>query len=165
MWIAEKDGTREYRLPRQQRPAPANPNAVSLRIAAATASCPSARSAVDGNPDARWVCGPQDAREWFLVDLGQPADGVSAVRYAMGESYREFPRALVVETSLDGETWDPARTGDVIAETIEGTLADPLMAPATLTFPPRRARYVRLRQTGKDEVNWALPELAVLAIG
>jgi len=69
----------------------------------------------------------------------------------------------VVETSLDGETWDPARTGDVITATIEGALADPLRAPATLPFTPRRARYVRLRQTEKDTVVWALPELAILS--
>jgi hypothetical protein len=37
------------------------------------------------------------------------------------------------------------------------------MASTTLPFAPRRARFVRLRQTGKDDENWALPELAVLA--
>jgi hypothetical protein len=69
---------------------------------------------------------------------------------------------LVIETSLDGEAWEPAWNGDVIAATIEGSLRDPLMAPTTVPFVPRRARYVRLRQTGMDEVNWVLPELAVL---
>jgi hypothetical protein len=39
------------------------------------------------------------------------------------------------------------------------------MAPTTLPFAPRRARYVRLRQTGKDAVNWSLPELTILAGG
>ena len=39
------------------------------------------------------------------------------------------------------------------------------MAPTTIPFPPRRARYVRLRQRGKDEVNWVLPELSVLSGG
>ncbi len=67
----------------------------------------------------------------------------------MGESYRDFPRVLVVETSLDGQAWEAAWDGDVIAPTIEGSLAEPLLAPATIPFSPRRARYVRLRQTGR----------------
>jgi hypothetical protein len=104
-------------------------------------------------------------REWFVADLGASIAGVSAVRYAMGEWYREFPRMLVVETSIDGHTWDPAWHGDVIAPIIEGSLLDPLTAPATVPFAPRGARYVRLRQTGKDVVNWALPELSILAGG
>ena len=82
----------------------------------------------------------------------------------LGESYRWFPRALVIETSLDGQAWEAAWDGDVVAPTIEGSLMEPLTAPATMRFAPRRARYVRLRQTGKDsDVNWALAELAVLA--
>ena len=81
----------------------------------------------------------------------------------MGKAYREFPRLLAVETSIDGDSWAPASERDVVAAAIEGALADPLMAPATVAFSPRSARYVRLRQTGKDDVNWVLPELAVLA--
>ena len=61
--------------------------------------------------------------EWFQADLGAAADRVSAVRYSLGESYRDFPRALVVETSVDGQAWEPAWDGDVIAPTIEGSLA------------------------------------------
>ena len=34
-----------------------------------------------------------------------------------------------------------------------------------LSRASRRARYVRLRQTGKDMVGWALPELSILAGG
>jgi len=134
-------------------------------IVRASASCPSAESAIDGDPGTRWVCGPQRGSEWFVADLGAPVAGVGAVRYTMGESYRDFPRDLVIETSVDGEGWEPAWNGDVIAPTIEGSLLDPLMAPTTVRFAPRRARFVRLRQTGKDEVNWALPELSVLASG
>ena len=91
---------------------------------------------------------------------------MAAIRYTMGESYREFPRVLVVETSVDGETWEPAWDGNVVAATIECALIDPLRAPATVPFARRPARYVRLRQTGADrDVVWALPELEILAGG
>ena len=160
---AERGGLRQYRLPRRPSPRLAPVPTDVVRISSATASCAFAQAAVDGNPRSRWVCGPQRGVEWFLVDLGAPVERVSAVRYTMGDSYREFPRVLVVETSLDGESWEAGWNGDVIGPAIEGSLRDPLMASTTLPFAPRLARYVRLRQTGKDEVNWALPELAVLA--
>ncbi|HEV8394527.1 MAG TPA: discoidin domain-containing protein [Vicinamibacterales bacterium] len=163
--VAERGGTRQYKLPRQPGAAAAYAIVAELPFAAATGSCPGAASAIDGDPGTRWVCGPQNGGEWFIADLGAPADRVAAVRYTMGEWYGEFPRDLVIETSVDGEAWEPAWDGDVIAPTIEGSLADPLMAPTTLPFAPRRARYVRLRQTGKDAVNWSLPELTILAGG
>jgi hypothetical protein len=160
---ADRAGTRQYRLPRRPSPRLAPVHAEAVHISQVTASCPSAGAAVDGDPNSRWVCGPQSGGEWFMVDLGVPMERVSAVRYAMGESYREFPRVLVAETSVDGESWEPGWNGDVIAPAIEGGLRDPRMASTTLPFAPRRARFVRLRQTGKDDENWALPELAVLA--
>ena len=164
--IAERNGVRQYRLPRHSKPARSPAILATLRIAQATASCASPEAALDGNPATRWVCGPQSGIEWFMADLGTVADRVAAVRYTMGESYREFPRVLVIDTSIDGQAWEPARDGDVIAPTIEGSLMDPLMAPTTVSFSPRRARYVRLRQTGQDqETAWALPELAILSGG
>jgi hypothetical protein len=164
--VAEGNGARQYRLPR--RPAPARSYAIAgaVRIARATASCPLPEAAVDGNPATRWVCGPQSGKEWFVADLGAVSDRVSAIRYTMGESYREFPRVLVIETSLDGDTWEPAWDRDVIAATIAGALLDPRAAPTTVPFAPRPARYVRLRQTGQDNnVVWAMPELEILAGG
>ena len=162
--LSERFGAREYRLPRLSRAAPAVATVAARPIAQVSASCPAAEAAVDGNTATQWEC-QQHGHEWFVADLGAPVENVGAVRYTMGQSYREFPRDLTVETSVDGETWELGRTGDVIAVTIEGTLLDPLMAPTTVSFPPRRARFVRLRQTGKDEVNWAVPELAILAGG
>jgi len=164
--IGDRHGILQYRLPRQTA-ARAHATAGPLRIASVTGSCgESAAAAIDGRLDTRWACGPQRGVEWFQADLGAPADNVAAVRYTMGESYRDFPRVLVVETSLDGQAWEAAWDGDVIAPTIEGTLAEPLLASATIPFSPRRARYVRLRQTGADDqVVWALPELAILSGG
>jgi len=165
--IGDRNGILQYRLPRRPPAARVPAKAAPVRIAGVTASCPvNVMSAIDGTLDTRWVCGPQRGTEWFQADLGAAADHVTAVRYLLGDSYREFPRALVIETSLDGQAWEAAWDGDVVALTIEGSLKEPLTAPATIPFSPRRARYVRLRQTGKDgEVHWALPELAILAAG
>lgn len=164
--VAEGNGARQYRLPRRAGPARSYTISAPVRIARATASCQMPEAALDGNLATRWVCGPQSGKEWFVADLGAVSDRVSAIRYTMGESYREFPRVLVVDTSVDGQVWEPAWDGDVIAATIEGALLDPLTAPTTVPFAPRPARYVRLRQTGQDsDVVWAMPELEVLAGG
>jgi hypothetical protein len=163
--VGDRAGVLQYRLPRLPRPAAVHAAAAPVPIVTASGSCAGTESkALDGNLDTRWVCGPQRGQEWFVADLGMPSDNVTAVRYMLGQHYREFPRVLVVDTSLDGVTWDAAWNGDVIAATIEGSLEEPLTAPATVWFPPRRARYIRLRQTGRDEeIHWSLPELAVLA--
>ena len=165
--IGDRNGILQYRLPRQT---PARHGTRVRRRCGLRAPPPRVppapqRPSTAGSTRAGHV-GRRTATEWFQADLGAPADRVAAVRYTLGESYRDFPRALVVETSLDGQAWEPAWDGDVIAPTIEGSLVDPLRAPATIPFAPRRARYVRLRQTGKDsQVTWALPELAILGRG
>jgi hypothetical protein len=163
--VAEGNGARQYRLPRRTGPPRAYAIKAPVRIARATGSCPTPEAAIDGNLATRWVCGPQSGKEWFIAELGAVSSSVSAVRFTMGESYREFPRVLVVETSLDGQTWEPAWDRDVIAATIEGALLDPRTAPTTVPFAPRPARYVRLRQTGQDPPVWAMPELEILAGG
>jgi hypothetical protein len=166
MVVAEGNGARQYRLPRRTGPAQSYSLTAAVRIARATASCPMPEAAIDGNITTLWVCSPQSGKEWFIADLGTVSDRVSAIRYTMGEWYRQFPRVLVVETSLDGQMWEPAWNRDVIAATIEGALLDPRAAPTTVPFAPRPARYVRLRQTGQDhDVAWTMPELEILAGG
>jgi hypothetical protein len=152
----------EYRLPRRPRPAGVSAQAETrLRIARVTSSClsVSASLAIDHNLDTRWVCGPQSGHESFEADLGAPFE-VTSVRYALGRYIGDFPRDLVIETSVDGETWEPAWSGDVVAPSIEGHLADPLVGTTTLRFASRTARQVRLRQVGHDDrANWSIAEL------
>jgi hypothetical protein len=166
--VGDRNGILQYRLPRQAARAKAPAIGAPRRIVSVTSSCPGgpAAAAIDGRLDTSWVCGPQAGAEWFQADLGTAAGDVAAVRYVLGQWYRNFPRTLVIETSVDGQVWDAAWNGDVIAPTIEGSLIDPLNAPVTVPFSPRPARFIRLRQTGKDaQVNWALPELEILAGG
>src|SRR6185436_12417291 len=109
--VAERGGTRQYKLPHQSGAAPVYAIVGARPIVRVSASCPSAESAIDGDSGTRWICGPQRGAEWFVADLGAAAEGVGAVRYTMGEFYREFPRDLVIETSVDGEVWEPAWSG------------------------------------------------------
>ena len=134
-----------------------------LGIAAVAATCGSAETsrAVDGNHDTRWVCGPQIADEQITLDLGT-AQTVAAVVHALGTNGADFPRHLIIETSEDGTAWQAAWQGSPAREVLFAAMEAPRRTRAVLTFTPRPARYVRLRQTGRHEVNyWSIAELEV----
>ena len=87
---------------------------------------------------------------------------VGSVVPALGEFYNDFPRRLAVETSLDGEAWQPAWEGSVRWETIEAALLDPVAMRVVVPFAPRPARYVRLRSLSQHDVwYWSIAELEI----
>ena len=84
------------------------------------------------------------------------------IRDALGALGADFPRELIVETSVDGSTWQPAWQGSPATAVLRAALESPLSTRASLVFPPRAARYVRLRQVGRHEVNyWSIAGLEV----
>jgi hypothetical protein len=96
-----------------------------------------------------------------IADLGAAAT-VGTLVHALGSVGGEFPRHLVVETSLDGATWTPAWDGSPAVAVLHATIANPLDIRAVIEFPPRRARYVRLRQLSREGTYaWSLAELEV----
>jgi hypothetical protein len=96
-----------------------------------------------------------------ILDLGAPA-GVGAIVHAMGASAAFFPRHLVVESSLDGQSWTAAWEGSPAAGALEAAMASPRDARLLIEFPQREARYLRMRQEvrGKDYI-WLIAELEV----
>ena len=157
----------QYRIPRRGRPALEFPMGEPLRIAALSASCGEERLAevTDGNVDTRWHCLVQDKDAEFKVDLGTIAR-VGAVTAAIGPFRNDFPRQLVVETSPDGERWDHAWTGSGLAATLEAEALNVSAEPVTVSFAPRPARFVRLRQTGRHDIWWwSIAEIQVRAGG
>jgi hypothetical protein len=116
----------------------------------------------DGAFDEMWVCEPQMGTESITLELDRSA-AMDAVRLTLGLP-AAFPRALAVETSTDGESWVPARRGDVVDAFIRGALASPTRPVLVLPFEPREAGFVRLRQTGADSTaSWSMREVEVLA--
>jgi hypothetical protein len=110
----------------------------------------------------RWHAGreqrPGDA---MTVDLGQPRT-VHGVETLIGGYVADFPRALSIETSLDGLAWSTAWSGKTALTAFSAALADPLNVPLPFPFEPRPARYLRFTQTGSDETYyWSVAELRV----
>jgi hypothetical protein len=161
--IAAGPGWRQYRIPQHGTPPPHRPTGHRLRIGSLTASCSEELLplAMDGDPSTRWQCGPQQPTQEMTVDLGSVST-VGEVVPALGVFRTDYPRQVRVETSLDGAAWEPGWDGPIIAQLIEAQLHDPRGNRYVLTFPPRPARYVRLRLQSSDDVwYWSIAELEV----
>jgi hypothetical protein len=104
----------------------------------------------DGNIESAWGPGvPQDGTEEVLIDLGTPQE-VRTVLLAMGAFSFGFPRELAVETSADERQWRTVRHGETDVLTIRAVLLAPEVVPLAVDLDDVTARYVRLRQTGRD---------------
>jgi hypothetical protein len=155
-------GFTRYRLARTAPPR-ASPGQ-RLRATSISASCsPDLVPAMtDGDRRTHWQCGPQTADQSVTADLGR-ARSVSAVVPALGAYSTNAPRELIVELSQDGSAWEQVWRGAVTAPAIAAGLADPLRIPLTVAFEPHTARYVRLRQVGRDSAwYWSIAELSIL---
>jgi hypothetical protein len=102
-----------------------------------------------------------DERQALTVDLGD-VHTVGSVVNDLGSFTWVFPAALAVETSEDGTSWAPAWSGGVFDRAILALMTDPKRLRLVVAFPPRPARFVRMR-AGSDgsEAPWTIAELEV----
>jgi hypothetical protein len=153
-----------YRVPAQTvAPVRLEPAGARVPVQAVEGTCApkSLPSVIDGNLRTRWVCGIQAPDQTLIADLGAPAT-VGTIVHALGSVGGEFPRHLVIETSGDGATWAPAWEGSPAVAVLHATIANPINIRAVIEFPPRRAKYVRLRQLAREGTYaWSLAELEV----
>jgi hypothetical protein len=153
-----------YRVPQRTIvPRITRPPGERLTVHGLTASCSpeTVDEANDGDLDSRWVCGLQTASQEIRVDLHRLMR-VGAIVHALGTLAENFPRQLLIETSADGQTWDRAWEGSSAAAVFFAAMDEPRTTRVVLRFAPRPARYVRLRQIGRDERNyWSIAELEV----
>ena len=117
--------------------------------------------AIDGDHGPRWTTGPQAPEQWLRLEL----DGAGTVAGVVlwGSLGMEFPRRLRVETSRDGRAWETVWQGRTELAVLRGALRD-ARAPLAATFTGVPARYVRLRQMGRDpSFAWSVTEVDVHA--
>ena len=160
--VARESGLTRYRL--ATRPPPAvRPPGVKVPIARVRADCERDTVALahDGDDGTLWSCFSFQGPQAVTVDLGAPAT-VGSVVYVLGRVSSSVPSQLAIETSVDGVTWSEARTSRILGELIEGGLANPRSLRAVLHFPPREARYLRVRPIEQPaDFAWLIAEIEV----
>jgi hypothetical protein len=156
----------QYRLPARAAMVEPTVSGAAIQIERVAPSCGTEHTAkmFDDDPTTWWDCGmPQKGGEQLDIDLGR-ATPVAAVVTSLGRNVANFPRYLVVETSVDGVAWAPAWDAHVVVPVILAGMRDPKNMRVIVAFPPRDARYVRLRQTGShDQFLWSVSELELYA--
>lgn len=118
---------------------------------------------MDGDLLTRWSAGRhQRAGDSVTVDLGSPQN-VQGIEMWIGAYVADFPRELLIETSLDGAVWQRAWAGPGSGPTLIAALLDARQLPLTFAFGPATARYIRLTQTGTEPLYyWTIAELKVV---
>ncbi|MFL7811027.1 MAG: discoidin domain-containing protein, partial [Anaerolineae bacterium] len=108
--------------------------------------------AFDGDPNTVWDSKTDQAPGmWFQVDLGEV---LTLDRCRISSPGRGFPLGYRLLLSEDGDNWHVAAQ-----ESRNWTDID-------VAFPPCRARFVRIEQTGTAEwpATWMINEMAVAAV-
>jgi len=152
-----------YHLPARQGAPLSRPAGLKLRPRELRSQCSSELlpKAIDNDDSSLWQCALWDERQALTIDLGEVRT-VGAVVNDLGVFSYLFPTALAVETSEDGTSWNPAWSGTVLERAILAAMEDPKRLRIVVDFPPRQARYVRMRAaSGGNEAPWTIAELEV----
>ncbi len=137
-----------------------SPVGAALPIVAVEAFLHDARVVSDGRIETEWGDDPQRPAQWIRADLGEVRE-VGGITHALGEYARDFPRLLAVDVSLDGSSWEEVWRGPTAALAFLAAARAPREAAMHITFPPRPARFVRLRQLAQHKNMWRVAELTV----
>jgi hypothetical protein len=159
----EKDYS-SYRVPpRPERTKELSGPEVPVASAASPINPESIALMFDGDPITRWhAARPQAPGDWMRVDLGE-ARSIRGVRMFLGGYSADFPRRLVVESSIDGVTWNQVWSGAGGGPALAGALLNPQWVPVDIPFAEHQARFLRFTQHGSDPViYWSIAELKVL---
>jgi hypothetical protein len=121
------------------------------------------RRLFDGRDDTAWATRrPQRGGEGFVVPLSAPVE-LGGLIMSLGDRVLDYPRLLVVETSVDGKTWEPAWRGPTSSLAYRAVMIGPKTSRMVIPFAPRTARMIRLRQVGRSQrFFWSIAELELL---
>ena len=161
--VAGDDALILYRLPARPGAAIPRPAGQQLQPRELSSPCSSEllSNAMDRDATSLWQCGLWDERQALTIDLGEVRT-VGSVVNDLGSFSWLYPAALAVETSEDGRLWNPAWSGIVLERTILAAMADPKRLRIVVDFPPRQARYLRMRAaSGGNDAPWTIAELEV----
>jgi len=122
----------------------------------------SARLVLDGDLRSRWESGPQKDTTRVEIDLGSVRQ-LRGIVLSLGPFADDFPRALAIDASEDGQTWTEVWRGTGGTLAFVGAFQAPRELPLTFEVAETRARFMRLRLLSNDPVYyWSIAELKVL---
>ena len=102
---------------------------------------------------------------FFQIDLGK-VERVARLRLLVGNSWNDFPRGYLIQSSEDGKTWSPLNT--LISPVWLHWTGETLLkggADLDFIFSPTPMRFLKIVQTGKDDVfYWSIHELELYQI-
>jgi len=128
--------------------------------ATATVNANTAMNALDGDMISRWNSGPQKPGVAFEFNLGR-SETVCGLRMKLGTSRNDYPRGYQIAVSSDGSKWEIVAKRPHVVLPIAAIL-DTQMPAVDVFFPPQRARFLRITQTGGDKVfYWSIHEVEV----
>lgn len=117
--------------------------------ASSSASGDDPQQMLDGDPATRWSTGTGQAPgQWIRLDLERSTTFDEIVLDATA-SPGDYPRRYEVETSTDGQHWEPIARGQGTAGT------------TTIVLPRTTTRYVRISTLADSGSWWSIHELAV----
>jgi hypothetical protein len=152
-----------YLLDRRPEPvAPARGTGTIVSAVASNWPTPAA-APIDGKVSTFWESlTRQRGGETMTLALREPTL-VAGLALSLGLRIGGYPRRLVVETSMDAQSWTFAWEGPTAGLAFVGAVRDFDRTRFAVPFTPRQARFVRLRQTGvsKDEY-WSIAEVELL---
>lgn len=157
------DGWTSYEVRATGFHAPPPVTGRQLGVAAVTASVNQhdIGAVLDGDLVTRWHAARQEGGETITLDLGS-AQRVRAVVMCLGAYPAQYPRALQLDVSHDGRSWNVAAAGGTVLETYDAALRSPREVPVALPIDRDDVRYIRLRQTSADPHGWSIVELRVM---
>jgi hypothetical protein len=153
-----------YAIGPGEAPAACRGARLPLAAVADTSGSLDLRTLTDGNVYTRWIT-PHAQREGDLltVDIGR-AGRVCAVTLSVGEFRKNYPRLLLMETSLDAIHWAAPVSIRTAALTVRAALTDPKAVAIDIPVGPVDARFVRLRIGEAADDAWVVGEISVTGV-
>ena len=120
-------------------------------IATASKNNGNAKNAIDDNVSTRWdTSSSMQNGDWFSVDMREE-QVFNKLILDQGGSSDDYPRGYEVYVSNDGKNWGEALVTGIGTSDV-----------TVITLPePQKAQYVKIIQTGKEELYWSIHEFYI----
>jgi len=158
-----RDGRRRlYLLPRVDPPKAPAGDPLPIQAVRTSRNPSDGGKLIDGDPKSSWTSGqrqkPGDSMVLELASLQR----VGGIVLALGAGVFNYPRHLVVESSLDGQHWQTVWQGGTASQALAASLVP--RRPLTIAIPTggALAQFLRLTQTERDPHPWSMTEITVL---